>query len=964
MTSKEHRSLRRMERSPSTHSEADSAPISRKRRVRDRPHSRAEEGEEIPDGRINETTETADAPSKEHRSSRRTERSPSPHSEADSAPISRKRRVRDRPHSRAEEGEEIPDGRINETTETADAPSKEHRSSRRTERSPSPHSEADSAPISRKRRVRDRPHRGAEEGEKIPNSRRDETTETADAPSKEHRSSRRMERSPSTHSEADSAPISRKRRVRDRPHRGAEEGEKIPNSRRDETTETADAPSKEHRSSRRMERSPSTHSEADSAPISRKRRVRDRPHRGAGEETPVDKIDKTETADAPSKEQATLNSLKLSVVVGSRYIPPGRLKQMQQQITDKSSPEYQMLSWNALKRSINGIINKSNVANITSIVEELFSENLIRGRGLLAQSIMQAQAFSPVFSQVYACLVAIVNTKLPTNGELILHRLVQQFKRCYKRKNKNECVATVKFIAHLVNQGVVHELLALQVLTLLLETPTDDSIELCIAFLKESGMKLKDICSRAFSATNDTLRNVLHEGKLETRILYMVEVYLKILKDGFKEHPPVIPELDLVTEEDQITHLVSLDDELKLHTELNVFKLDPDFQQNNEKYQQLKGAILGLGGDSDGQSEEGSGESESSDEEKGEEPILDNTGMNEIQFRRTMYLTLMSSINFEETVHKIVRLKLPDGSEKGVLEMIHECACQERSYMKYFGLTAQRLCVIRKPYMDSAELMFRETFATVHRLESNKLRNSARFFAHLFYSDAVPWTSLQCIRLNEEETNASSRIFIKIMFQELAEYMGLINLNARLNQPALAPYFEGLFSKLNPKHSRFSVNFFSTIGLGGLTEGLREHLKALQESEFESSSDSESSDQSSSGDSAVPEETPNLSAEPQHMETAHEETARHPPAIRDCTAPREQYSDNRETRRGHRRDVPDVKARERRRSHREGSRSPYKERSRSPYKERSRSPYKKKSRSPYKEKSRSPYKERRRDKRK
>ena len=594
------------------------------------------------------------------------------------------------------------------------------------------------------------------------------------------------------------------------------------------------------RSDHRHKRSPPPLSESDSGPISSKR---------------IHKSDEVERNVSPKNERKPLerktavSNLKLSNVTGGRYIPPGRLKQMQEQITDKSSPEYQMLSWNALKRSINGIINKSNVANIAKIVEELFSENLVRGRGLLAQSLMQAQLFSPVFSQVYSCLVAIVNTKLPTNGELILHRLVTQFKKSYKRKNKNECVATVKFIAHLINQGVAHELLALQIITLLLENPTDDSIELCIAFLKECGMKLKNLCSRAFTAVNETIRNVLHEGKLQTRILYMVETYLKILKDGFKEHLPVIPELDLVSEEDQITHLVSLDDELQLHLELNIFSLDTEFLENNDKYQQLKAAILGEGSDQD--SEAGSGEGESSDEEKEEEPILDNTATNEIQFRRTMYLTLMSSINFEETVHKILRMKLPPGSERGVLDMIQECACQERSYMKYFGLTSQRLCIVRKPYMDAAEVCFRDSFATIHRLESNKLRNAARYFAHLLYSDAIPWSTLECIHLNEEETNASSRIFIKILFQELAEYMGLVKLSERLTDPSLIPFFGGIFSRGNPKHSRFSVNFFTTIGLGGLTEGLREHLRAAAlELEDDSSSDDSGDDQQSSDESS------------------------------------------------------------------------------------------------------------------
>jgi pre-mRNA-splicing factor CWC22 len=46
------------------------------------------------------------------------------------------------------------------------------------------------------------------------------------------------------------------------------------------------------------------------------------------------------------------------------------------------------------------------------------------------------------------------------------------------------CVATVKFLAHLVNQQVLHELVALELLTLLLEDPSDDSVEVAVGFIK------------------------------------------------------------------------------------------------------------------------------------------------------------------------------------------------------------------------------------------------------------------------------------------------------------------------------------------------------------------------------------------------------------------------------------------------------------------------------------------------
>lgn len=44
---------------------------------------------------------------------------------------------------------------------------------------------------------------------------------------------------------------------------------------------------------------------------------------------------------------------------GGAYMPPARLRALQQEAAkDKSSTEYQRMSWDALRKSINGLINK------------------------------------------------------------------------------------------------------------------------------------------------------------------------------------------------------------------------------------------------------------------------------------------------------------------------------------------------------------------------------------------------------------------------------------------------------------------------------------------------------------------------------------------------------------------------------------------------------------------------------
>ena len=90
---------------------------------------------------------------------------------------------------------------------------------------------------------------------------------------------------------------------------------------------------------------------------------------------------------------------------------------------------------------------------------------------------------------------------------------------------------------------------------MLLENATDDSVEV-------AGQKLGEVSPRGLTAVFDRLRHVLHEADLDKRVKYMIEVMFQVRKDGFKDNPSIITDLDLVEEEDQFTHLVSIQEEL------------------------------------------------------------------------------------------------------------------------------------------------------------------------------------------------------------------------------------------------------------------------------------------------------------------------------------------------------------------------------------------------------------------
>ncbi|KAK5123270.1 pre-mRNA-splicing factor cwc22 [Meristemomyces frigidus] len=522
----------------------------------------------------------------------------------------------------------------------------------------------------------------------------------------------------------------------------------------------------------------------------------------------------------------------LNMRSGGTYIPPARLKALQAQITDKTSKEYQRMAWEALKKSINGLINKVNVSNIKHIVPELFNENLVRGRGLFCRSIMKAQAVSLPFTPVLAAMVAIVNTKLPQVGELLVNRLIIQFRKAFKRNDKSVCLSSTTFLAHLINQQVAHEMLAAQILLLLLHKPTDDSVEIAVGLMKEVGHHIEEMNSQIALAVYDQFRSILHEADIDKRIQYMIEVLFQIRKDKYKDNQAVKEELDLVEEEDQITHRPGLDDEVSTEDGLNIFKFDPEFEANEEAYRKLKAEILGEASGSEDEGGEDASDDDSSEdgEEEAADKVLeikDQSNTDLVNLRRSIYLTIMSSGGFEEACHKLMRINLPAGKEEELPSMIIECCSQERTYNKFFGLIGERFCKLNRLWKDLFQQMFEKYYDTIHRYETNRLRIIAQFFGHLLASDAIGWDVLHVIHLNEEDTTSSSRIFIKILIEDLAQGIGMKSLTAKLRDDSLQPALAGIFPTDNPKNTRFSINFFTAIGMGVLTEGMREWLKNM-----------------------------------------------------------------------------------------------------------------------------------------
>ncbi|KAK1939739.1 MIF4G/MA3 domains containing protein [Babesia divergens] len=533
--------------------------------------------------------------------------------------------------------------------------------------------------------------------------------------------------------------------------------------------------------------------------------------------------------------------------LGGIYIPPFKLAALRREVAADGSVEYQRQEWDKLKKRINAVVNKLTCSNVADLVVEMLECNLIRGRGLLARSWIRAQMASPGFTDIYVSFLSVLNSKLPEIGNLVLRRIILQFRRAFRKNDRILCQTVAKSLAHLVNYRIAHEVLALQFLAILLENPTDDSVSVAVGFLEDVGNFLAEEAKQAFEAIFDRFKQILSSGKIDKKTQYTIEALWKSFRNKFSDHPAIRPELELVELEDQITHDMDfLDDSITADEMLNVFKpVDPEVYSLEEaKWTRIRNQLMGLatsddeaaeGAESDSSADsevegedsgaENEGDSGSTQASKGQTTVIrDSTSQDLVNLRKTVYLCIMSSLNYEECVHKLLKLNIKEGDEMEVCTMLIDCCAMERTFQPFYALQAERLSKLRIVYSQNFKECFAKQYQLVHRLETAKLRNVAKFFTHLLATDAMHWSVLSIIVLSESGTTSSGRIFIKIILQELCHTMGMKQLDEKLHDPELTPHLTGLFPSDNPATIRFAINFFTAIGLGALTSDLRKRL--------------------------------------------------------------------------------------------------------------------------------------------
>ena len=97
--------------------------------------------------------------------------------------------------------------------------------------------------------------------------------------------------------------------------------------------------------------------------------------------------------------------------------------------------------------------------------------------------------------------------------------------------------------------------------------------------------------------------------------------------------------------------------------------------ENEAKYADIKKEILGGDSEDEEDEEEEDEVNEEVMQEKARLVIEDQTNTNLVNLRRAIYLTIMSSLNFEECCHKLLKLDTPQGNFFFYCQKILEFIC-------------------------------------------------------------------------------------------------------------------------------------------------------------------------------------------------------------------------------------------------------------------------------------------------
>lgn len=430
--------------------------------------------------------------------------------------------------------------------------------------------------------------------------------------------------------------------------------------------------------------------------------------------------------------------------------------------------------WLDAKAEIVEVLDGLNEKNVKDCCWDLFQVNLFVGKVAFVRQILERARQQP--SRELAAVLAVVNSEVPSIGALSVQHLIRQFKSSV-RKDSSTALNTAIFVADLYNHGLVRVELVAQMILILRHF----EIENCVAVLE---------------------RVVVKSDVRE----YLAKKFMAVKYEPFK--------LDIVMDKYKTRH------DFDIYVEVEALPEHEHEWPDSDQWPDVQKIILGT--------EEPSAPEQAAQpivqtiaEPPVAQGILDMTRTEDTNFKKHVYLVVMSALSAEEATHKVLRIQ---GDPRAIVKTIVEIASQEKTPNSIYANIGYRLSrMVDDRWRLSFESEFADQWDRAQEYETNQIRNLGRLFGYLLASDSLDWQCLTHVDLTIEGSTPSTRIFLQSVFEEMRSEMGVSKLVSRLKDPELAGI--GIFP-VDTDDKKFARDFFRAIKIGPVADLLRSRINA------------------------------------------------------------------------------------------------------------------------------------------
>ncbi|QLQ77789.1 hypothetical protein HG537_0A00360 [Torulaspora globosa] len=473
--------------------------------------------------------------------------------------------------------------------------------------------------------------------------------------------------------------------------------------------------------------------------------------------------------------------------------------------------EQQRSNWMVMENYLRCKIEELRETNVEQIFKDTLEVNILLGYRSLGRCILESPGLNKQVG-LYAALVAKLNSVVPEVGSCLSREATAVFIESYNDSNDVKAFSMVSLLAELFNYEVLHEIVILQVIQLLSRDLTEPSVRTIVQLLRQCGKHLSEVSLTAHNMVFEKLRQVLQAGKISKDTSSLLQDLFDLRSRDYAGclAGPLLKLEDL----EHNTHTFMIDsEEFKPAKNLGEFEYHEDFLALERRYEILKAEALAP-----------------YETEKIQKPTVatDMTGEEEVEFKKKFYLILKSSLSSDEAAHKILKLRIPDADKHRVVDVIVKSSIQEATYSKFYGMLAERLCSSHKSWKPAFEQVFKSNYLNSEEFEPAQLRTLGKLWGHILASDYLGFEVFENVHMSEDGTTAPGRIFLKFIFQEMVASLGINELENRFKEDYIKPFLINMFPKEDADNIRYSINYFTAIGLGVLTEDMRQRLDILQ----------------------------------------------------------------------------------------------------------------------------------------